>query len=153
MTGTPPNYTKNVEISLANSGAWIGASDVGAVTLLLRLAILIDTMLDLGETKDLAPLVMRAQSLMVELKLTPASRDTMATSTIKEEVKDGDYFAQTYLRIVETPRGNDTAKGKKPGTSSSRTNGKPGGTPTRVAKTSTRSGTTDKRSRAVSAKD
>lgn len=128
------NYKKNVEISLENAGAWLTPADVGAMTLLLRLAGMVDTLLDMGETKDLAALVSRVQSLMNDLRLTPASRDVEVAAPVKD-VKNGEQFAQDYLRLVAPPRGDDSNQVKKPRTNRGGPNGKPGGTTTGVAKT------------------
>jgi hypothetical protein len=109
-----PNIYKNCEISLNNAGSWIGPADVGAIATLLRLARLIDDLLDMGETKDLAPLLSRLSTIMDQLQLTPKSRIDQDLSTKKEE-SNGDEFQNTYLRIVNTQDPVKSSPGKKPG--------------------------------------
>lgn len=106
-----PNIFDNCQISLNNAGSWIGPADLGAVTTLLRLARLIDDLLDMGETKDLAPLLSRLSTIMDQLQLTPKSRIDQNLSTKKDEFH-GDEFQQNYLRIVNTPDSIKSNKGK-----------------------------------------
>ena len=136
------NYKENVEISLANAGEWLTPADVGAMTLLVRLAGMVDTLLDMGETKDLAPLVSRVQSLMNDLRLTPGARDVETPGPVKE-VKNGEQFAQDYLRLVNASGGDNATQVKKPRTNSGGPNGKPRRTDVGVAKARPRPGTGD----------
>jgi hypothetical protein len=108
-----PTIFDNCKISLTNAGSWIGPADLGAVTTLLRLARLIDDLLDMGETKDLAPLLSRLSTIMDQLQLTPKSRIDQDLSTKKEE-SNGDEFQQSYLRIVNTADPIKANPGKKP---------------------------------------
>ena len=112
-----PNIFDNCQISLNNAGSWVGPADLGAVTTLLRLARLIDDLLDMGETKDLAPLLSRLSTIMDQLQLTPKSRIDQDLSTKKEE-SNGDEFQNTYLRIVNTQDPVKSSPGKKPGSTS-----------------------------------
>jgi hypothetical protein len=112
-----PNIFDNCTISLNNAGSWIGPADLGAVTTLLRLARLIDDLLDIGETKDLAPLLSRLSTIMDQLQLTPKSRIDQDLSTKKDE-SNGDEFQKTYLRIVNTADPIKPRQRKKPGSPS-----------------------------------
>jgi hypothetical protein len=112
-----PNIYNNCEIALNNAGSWIGPADIGAVATLLRLARLIDNLLDMGETKDLAPLLSRLSTIMDQLQLTPKSRIDQDLSTKKDE-SNGDEFQKTYLRIVNTTDPIKPRQGKKPGSTS-----------------------------------
>jgi hypothetical protein len=112
-----PGIFENCKISLNNAGSWIGPADLGAVTTLLRLARLIDDLLDIGETKDLAPLLSRLSTIMDQLQLTPKSRINQDLSTKKEE-SNGDEFQNSYLRIVNTADPVKSRPRKKPGSTS-----------------------------------
>jgi hypothetical protein len=112
-----PGIFENCRISLNNAGSWIGPADLGAVTTMLRLAQLIDDLLDMGETKDLAPLLSRLSTIMDQLQLTPKSRIDQDLSTKKEE-SNGDEFQTAYLRIVNTADPIKARAGKKPGSDS-----------------------------------
>jgi hypothetical protein len=109
-----PTIFDNCKISLNNAGSWIGPADLGAVTTLLRLARLIDDLLDMGETKDLAPLLSRLSTIMDQLQLTPKSRIDQDLSTKKEE-SNGDEFQEGYLRIVNPADPIKSRPGKKSG--------------------------------------
>ena len=109
-----PSIFDNCQIALNNAGSWIGPADLCAVTTLLRLARLIDELLDMGETKDLAPLLSRLSTIMDQLQLTPKSRIDQDLSTKKEE-SNGDEFQNTYLRIVNTADPIKSNQSKKPG--------------------------------------
>jgi hypothetical protein len=110
-----PNIYNNCEIALNNAGSWIGPADLGAVATLLRLARLIDNLLDMGETKDLAPLLSRLATVMDQLQLNPKSRIDQDLS-IKKDESNGEEFQQTYLRIVNTADPIKPRPRKKPGT-------------------------------------
>lgn len=107
-----PGIFENCKIALNNAGSWVGPADLGAVTTLLRLARLIDDLLDMGETKDLAPLLSRLTSIMDQLQLTPKSRIDQDLSTKKEE-SNGDEFQTAYLRIVNPADPIEARPGKK----------------------------------------
>ena len=107
-----PGIFENCKIALNNAGSWIGPADLGAVTTLLRLARLIDDLLDMGETKDLAPLLSRLSTIMDQLQLTPKSRIDQDLSTKKEE-SNGDEFQKDYLRIVNPADPIKSSPGKK----------------------------------------
>lgn len=116
MTDKPekiPTIENNIKIALANAGDWVGPADTGAITTLLRLARLCDALFDAGEAKDLAPLLGRLQSLMDALQLTPKSRQALTQLDDKAKT-DGKQFAADYLRLIQTPHRNDTAKRAKP---------------------------------------
>ena len=108
-----PTIFDNCQIALSNAGSWIGPADLGAVTTLLRLARLIDDLLDLGETKDLAPLLSRLATIMDSLQLTPKSRIDQDLSTRKED--SGDKFQSNYLRLINTADPIKPDPRKKPG--------------------------------------
>lgn len=123
MSENLPSIEANVRISLANSGKNLSPADVGATAALLRLSRLIDTMLDVGETKDLAALYSRLNSLMDSLHLTPKARNDATVQP--KELDNGDEFQQAYLRIVGTPNPVKKAAGQKPRANSGGTSRKP----------------------------
>lgn len=104
---------ENLKISVANSGAWITSSDMAALATLTRLCELIDTLIDQGEAKDLAPLLARATNLMEQLRLTPKSRADQDLTT-QEREPDGEAIQQTYLRIINSSHPVYTAAKPKP---------------------------------------
>jgi hypothetical protein len=117
-----PTIENNVRIALANAGDWIGPADNGAIAALIRLSRLIDQLFDIGETKDLPPLLARMTTLMEQLQITPKSRADQDL-TAKEDQKDGTDFATAYLRIVGAAGEDGTGQGKKPRTASGGTRG------------------------------
>jgi hypothetical protein len=134
-----PTIEDNCRISLANLGQSLKPADTGAIAALLRVARLCDSLLDAGETKDLAPLLSRLHSIMDSLHMTPKSRADQAAPEVKDAT-DVKTLSEAYLRIVQTPSGDDAPKRAKPRTPSKSTNGDGGGAPTRVAKVRPRSG-------------
>lgn len=133
---------KNVEIALANSGEFVGTTDVGAVAVLLRLSSLLDSAFDTGDVDSLPQLLQRHLALMDALKLTPKSRAVVAP--VSKEVKDyGKEITERYLRLIPTPAGEQTSKGPKPRNSGSGTSRKPRATVDGVAKARTRQRTGD----------
>ena len=134
-----PTIEDNCRISLANLGGSLKPADTGAVAALLRVARLCDSLLDAGETKDLAPLLSRLHSIMDSLHMTPKSRADQTLNPVKD-LTNVQSLSEAYLRIVKAPGGDDAPKRAKPRTPSKSTNGDGGGAPTRVAKVRPRSG-------------
>lgn len=128
-----PSIEANVRIALANSGDWIGPSDTAAIAALLRLARLIDQLFDMGETKDLPPLLGRLTILMEQLQITPKARESQDLLP-KEIKKDGADFQAAYLRLVDSTGPDDSRQGKKSRTASGRSSRSDGGSSTTVAK-------------------
>ena len=116
-----PTIENNCRIALANNGEYLKPADNGAVATLLRVARLCDSLLDAGETKDLAPLLSRLHSIMDSLHMTPKSRSDQPTTAVKET--DVKTLSEAYLRIVQTPGGDVAPKRAKPRTPSKSTNG------------------------------
>lgn len=119
---TLPTIEANCRIALVNSGQYLKPSDNGAVATLLRVARLCDSLLDAGETKDLAPLLSRLHSIMDSLLMTPKSRADQATPDPKD-LTDVNSLSEAYLRIVKAPGGDAAPKRAKPRTPSKSTNG------------------------------
>jgi hypothetical protein len=116
-----PTIEDNCRIALANNGEFLKPADNGAVATLLRVARLCDSLLDAGETKDLAPLLSRLHSIMESLHMTPKSRSDQPATAVRET--DVNSLSEAYLRIVKT-EGRDLApKRAKPGTPGKSTNG------------------------------
>jgi hypothetical protein len=116
-----PTIEDNCRIALANNGQYLKPADNGAVATLLRVARLCDSLLDAGETKDLAPLLSRLHSIMESLHMTPKSRSDQPATAVKET--DVKTLSEAYLRIVQTPGGDVAPKRAKPRTPSKSTNG------------------------------
>ena len=96
---------------------WITSADEGAVCLSMKLAKCIDTIFDTGTDLDkAAALIGRLTALMKELKLTPLARDASKASA--EEVDHGTAYAETYLRLVNSPNSKPKTSRAKSGTSS-----------------------------------
>jgi len=124
-TESLPTIENNVRIALANSRDWITPSDNGAIATLLRLSRLIDELFNMGETKDLPPLLSRLTSLMEQLQLTPKSRADQDL-TPKEMKSDGSNFQEAYLRIVGSSSKDNTGQGDKPRPASKRPSSRDG---------------------------
>lgn len=116
-----PTIEDNCRIALANNGEFLKPADNGAVATLLRVARLCDSLLDAGETKDLAPLLSRLHSIMESLHMTPKSRSDQPATAVRET--DVNSLSEAYLRIVKTPGGDPAPKRTKSGTTSKPTNG------------------------------
>jgi hypothetical protein len=112
----------NCRISLANNGEFLKPADNGAVATLLRVARLCDSLLDAGETKDLAPLLSRLHSIMESLHMTPRSRSDQPAQAVKD-VTDVKSLSEAYLRIVSSEGGDNAPKRAKPRTASKSTDG------------------------------
>ncbi len=123
----------NCRIALANLGGSLKPADTGAIATLLRVARLCDSLLDAGETKDLAPLLSRLHSIMDSLHMTPKSRAELSAPDVKDAT-DVKTLSEAYLRIVKAPGGDDAPKRAKPRTPSKSADGDGGGTSTGVAK-------------------
>jgi hypothetical protein len=117
-----PTIEDNCRIALANNGEFLKPADNGAVAALLRVARLCDSLLDAGETKDLAPLLSRLHSIMESLHMTPKSRSEQPAQAVKD-VTDVKSLSEAYLRIVASPSGDDAPKRAKPRTPSKSTDG------------------------------
>ena len=117
-----PTIEDNCRIALANSGQSLKPADNGAVATLLRVARLCDSLLDAGETKDLAPLLSRLHSIMDSLHMTPKSRADQTAPDVKDAT-DVKTLSEAYLRLVQTPGGDDAPKRAKPRTPSKSTDG------------------------------
>jgi hypothetical protein len=117
-----PTIEDNCRIALANNGDFLKPADNGAIAALLRVARLCDSLLDAGETKDLAPLLSRLHSIMDSLHMTPKSRSEQPAQAVKD-VTDVKSLSEAYLRIVSSPGGDVAPKRAKPRTSSESTNG------------------------------
>lgn len=130
----------NVQIAIANSGGHLGAVDAGAVAVLFRLSMLLDSKFDAGDTSDLAQLLARHANLMDALLLTPKSR-SVATSPKIEDIDHGKDFAETYLRLVKTSDRKPAVKRAKPRAVGGGTGGKPKPAVDGVAKARNGSGT------------
>jgi hypothetical protein len=102
---------------ISEAQKWIGPADQGAVCLSMKLAKCIDVIFDSGTDLDkAAALIGRLTVLMKELKLTPLARD--ASKAMAEEVDHGTAYAETYLRLVNSPNSKPKATRAKSGTSS-----------------------------------
>jgi len=102
---------------ISEAQSWIGAADQGAVCLSMKLAKVIDVIFDSGQDLDkAAALIGRLTILMKELKLTPLARD--ASKAMGEEVDHGKEYADTYLRLINTPNSKPKTTRAKSGTSS-----------------------------------
>ena len=112
----------NCRISLVDNLQILKPADNGAIAALLRVARLCDSLLDAGETKDLAPLLSRLHSIMESLHMTPRSRSDQPTQGVKD-VTDAKSLSEAYLRLVQTPSRDDAVKRPKPRTPSKSTNG------------------------------
>ena len=145
----PANIEDNCKIALANSGEWLKPADNAAIATLMRLARLCDSLLDAGETKDLAPLLSRLHTIMESLHMTPKSRADQPVFDTKVE-PDVKSLSEAYLRIVETPSRDPAPKRQKPRTASSSDDGDGKRATTGVAKVRPRSGANGKRPGAVS---
>jgi hypothetical protein len=117
-----PTIEDNCRISLVNSGQYLKPSDNGAIAALLRVARLCDSLLDAGETKDLAPLLSRLHSIMDSLLMTPKSRADQTTPDPKD-LTDVKSLSEAYLRIVKAPGGDVAPKRAKPRTPSKSNDG------------------------------
>jgi hypothetical protein len=111
-----PTIEDNCRIALVNNGEYLKPADNGAVATLLRVARLCDSLLDAGETKDLAPLLSRLHTIMESLHMTPKSRSDQPTTAVKDT--DVNSLSEAYLRIVKAPGGDDAPKRAKPRTPS-----------------------------------
>jgi hypothetical protein len=116
-----PTIEDNCRIALANNGQYLKPADNGAIAALLRVARLCDSLLDAGETKDLAPLLSRLHSIMESLQMTPKSRSDQPATAVRET--DVNSLSEAYLRIVKTPGGDVAPKRAKPRTPSKSANG------------------------------
>jgi hypothetical protein len=116
-----PTIEDNCRIALANNGHYLKPADNGAIAALLRVARLCDSLLDAGETKDLAPLLSRLHSIMESLHMTPKSRSDQPATAVRET--DVNSLSEAYLRIVKTPGGDVAPKRAKPRTPSKSANG------------------------------
>jgi hypothetical protein len=117
-----PTIEDNCRIALTNLGQSLKPADNGAIAALLRVARLCDSLLDAGETKDLAPLLSRLHSIMDSLHMTPKSRADQ-TAPDPKDATDVKTLSEAYLRIVQTPGRDDAPKRAKPRTPSKSANG------------------------------
>jgi hypothetical protein len=117
-----PTIEENCRISLANLGQTFKPADTGAIAALLRVARLCDSLLDAGETKDLAPLLSRLHSIMDSLHMTPKSRADQ-TAPDPKDATDVKTLSEAYLRIVKTSGGDAAPDRPKPRTPRKSTNG------------------------------
>ena len=116
-----PTIEDNCRIALANNGEFLKPADNGAVATLLRVARLCDSLLDAGETKDLAPLLSRLHSIMESLHMTPKSRSDQPATAVRET--DVNSLSEAYLRIVKTEGRDSAPKRAKPRTPSKSADG------------------------------
>ena len=123
QTESLPTIEGNVRIGLANAGH-LQPADTGAVAALLRLARLCDSLMDAGETKDLAPLMARLHAIMDSLHMTPKSRADQAPIENKDK-PSGQQLSENYLRLISSPSGEPASTGAKPRSASNAANGKP----------------------------
>ena len=117
-----PTIEDNCRIALVNSGQYLKPADNGAIAALLRVARLCDSLLDAGETKDLAPLLSRLHSIMDSLHMTPKSRADQTAPDVKDAT-DVKTLSEAYIRLVQTPSRDDASKRAKPRTPSKSANG------------------------------
>ena len=117
-----PTIEDNCRIALVNSGQYLKPADNGAIAALLRVARLCDSLLDAGETKDLAPLLSRLHSIMDSLHMTPKSRADQTAPDVKDAI-DVKTLSEAYIRLVQTPSRDDASKRAKPRTPSKSANG------------------------------
>ena len=118
------SIVNNVQIAVSNNGGHLGAVDAGAVAVLYRLSVLLDSKFDAGDTADLAQLLARHANLMDALLLTPKSRNIGVTPVV-EDKDHGKDFAETYLRLIKTPDTKQPVKRSKPRAVGVGTGGKP----------------------------
>ena len=118
-----PSILSNVEIALASADHVQLPRDAGAVAALLRLSMLLDSLFDSGESREIPQLLARHTQLLGELRLTPKSRAEMVAPV--SEVDHGKEFAENYLRLVKTPSAVKSSQGSKPRKSSSGSGRKP----------------------------
>jgi hypothetical protein len=116
-----PTIEDNCRIALANNGQYLKPADNGAIAALLRVARLCDSLLDAGETKDLAPLLSRLHSIMDSLHMTPKSRSDQPATAVRET--DVNSLSEAYLRIVKTEGRDPAPKRAKPRTPGKSTDG------------------------------
>lgn len=117
MTKPIPASTITEELGncIIQGQQWLTPADAGAVCLALKLAGVIDRILDGGQDLDkLAALAGRLVGVMKELKLTPLARD--ASKASPEEVDNGNKYAQSYLRLVSPENSKPKTTGTKPRT-------------------------------------
>ena len=113
---------ENCKIALANCGEWLKPADTAAIAALIRTARLCDALFDLGETKDLAPLLSRLHSIMESLQMTPRSRSDQPLTDTKAQ-PDVKTLTDQYLRLVKPKGTDDTVDGPKPRTPRKSANG------------------------------
>jgi len=115
----PSSIAEQLGNCISEGQNWLTAADAGTVCLALKLAKLIDSIIDSGTDLDkLAALIGRLGSLLRELKLTPLARDASKASA--EEVDSGIEYAQTYLRLVSASDSKPKTSRAKSGTTSKR---------------------------------
>ena len=146
----PLSIEENCKIALGNSGTYLTPADTGAIAALIRTARLCDSLFDLGETKDLAPLLSRLHSIMESLQMTPRSR-TDQPLTDNKAAPDVKTLSEIYLRLVKPESPDDAVKRPKPRTVGKSTNGPSKRATTGVAKVHPRPGANDKQGGSVQA--
>lgn len=148
----PLSIEENCKIALGNTGQNLKPADTGAIAALIRTARLCDSLFDMGETKDLAPLLSRLHAIMESLQMTPRSRSDQPLTETKA-APDVKSLSEIYLRLVSPEGGDQAIGGPKPRTPRKSTNGTTGRASNGVAKVRPRSGPKDKQVGSVQAKN
>ena len=98
LSKKPTGLEQSLNDSLI-SAAWLTASDVGAITLARRLAVLLDSCFDTGQELALVPqLTGKYLATLQQLHLTV---DTRVASKQGDEM-DGQQYVGDYLRLINT---------------------------------------------------
>lgn len=147
-----PTIEDNCRIALNNTGQNLKPADTGAIAALMRTARLCDTLFDMGETKDLAPLLSRLHSIMESLQMTPRSRSDQPLNPVKD-LTNVQNLSEAYLRLVSPEGGNETVDGAKPRTPRKSPNGTTKRAPDGVAKVRPRPRPNDKQGGGVPAEN
>lgn len=121
MTQSKPEPTKLHPMGLESSlndalrhASWITSSDVAAITLARRLAVMLDVCFDTGsDVKDVPQLVGKYLAVLQQLQLTTASR----VATKQGEETDGTDYVGDYLRLIDSKNKQQTARPAKRGSS------------------------------------
>lgn len=93
----------NSALSVAN---WIAPTDVAAITLARRLAVALDTALDMGELKEATPLAAKYLAVLQQLQLTVQTR----TAGKQGDENDGTKHVGDYLRLINSKSTKQTVK-------------------------------------------
>jgi len=93
---------------------WFAPSDIAAITLAKRLAILLDVAFDTGDTKEIPANVGKYLAVLQQLHLTV---DTRIAGKQGEE-NDGTQHVGEYLRLISTKNREQIVKPTKRGAAS-----------------------------------